>query len=185
MSFLPKEFPSLTTSRLLLRQIMPEDNRAVFSLFSDPIVMKYHNLDPFNTLEQADAFIQRVKDRFLQGEAVRWGITQPGQGAIIGTCGFTSILSSNHSGRIGYDLQQSSWHKGIMSEALGSILSFGFLALRLRRIEALVMLENRASNRTLNRLGFAEEGVLRDYGWWKGSYWSLRCFSLLNSDWNT
>ncbi len=184
MSLLPKELPSLSTSRLFLRQLRPKDNRDVFSLFSDPNVMKYHNLDLFTTLEQADAFIQRVTDQFSRGEAVRWGITQHKQGTIIGTCGFTSVLSSNRSGRIGYDLQQSSWHKGIMVEALTSTLSFGFTVLHLHSIEALVILENHASNRTLERLGFTEEGILRDYGYWKGEYWSLRCFSLLDSDWH-
>jgi [ribosomal protein S5]-alanine N-acetyltransferase len=183
MSLLPNEFPNLSTSRLLLRKIVSADNTAVYSLFSDPAVMQYHNLEPFTILEQADAFIQRVTDRFSRGEGVRWGITQPEQGTVIGTCGFTSITSSNHTGRIGYDLQQAFWHQGIMSEALASILTYGFTVLRLHRIEALVMLANGASSELLRRLGFNEEGILRDYDYWKGNYWSLRCFSLIAPEW--
>lgn len=164
MSLLPEQFTDLSTPRLLLRAITPSDNNAIFSLLSDPDVMRYHNLKPFATLEQADVFIQKVTDQFLRGEAIRWGITRHEHEPVIGTCGFTSILSSNLCGRIGYELQQLFWGNGIMSEALTAIISFGFTTLQLHRIEAFVMLGNVASDRTLTRLGFAEEGILRDYG---------------------
>jgi GNAT superfamily N-acetyltransferase len=51
-----------------------------------------------------------------------------------------------------------------------AIIHFGLTDLGLHRIEALVMLENSASMRTLRRLGFHEEGTLRDYGHWKGRF---------------
>lgn len=183
MPLLPKRFPNLSTPRLFLREIVLSDNHAIFSLFSNSNVMQYHNLEPFTMLQQADTFIRRVTERFSRAESIRWGITQHEQEYIIGTCGFTSILSGNLCGRIGYELQQSSWGNGMMSEALTSIISFGFTTLQLHRIEAFVMLGNVASDRTLMRLGFAEEGILRDYGYWKGRFWSLRCFSLLESEW--
>ncbi len=61
------------------------------------------------------------------------------------------------------------WHQGYMSEALRAMLAYGFETLELNRIEALVMPENEASAILLLRLGFSEEGVLREYAFFKGA----------------
>jgi len=44
------------------------------------------------------------------------------------------------------------------------------------------MLENTASVKLLQKLGFLEEGILRGYGYWKGQFHDLRIFSLLKKD---
>ncbi|NJP19736.1 MAG: GNAT family N-acetyltransferase, partial [Hydrococcus sp. CRU_1_1] len=60
--------------------------------------------------------------------------------------------------------------------------AWGFNFLELNRIEAMVMLENLASMKLLNKLGFSEEGILKEYGFWKGKFHDLRIFSLLKKD---
>jgi ribosomal-protein-alanine N-acetyltransferase len=69
-----------------------------------------------------------------------------------------------------------------MTEALHSVIAYGFDHLRLNRIEAWVMPENRASSRVLEKLGFSSEGVLRERGFWKGTYHDLEMFSLLKRE---
>lgn len=44
------------------------------------------------------------------------------------------------------------------------------------------MLENTASMKLLEKLGFAPEGVLREYGFWKGEFHDLNMFSLLKKE---
>ena len=83
---------------------------------------------------------------------------------------------------IGDDLGRDYWHQGYMSEALRAMLAYGFETLKLNRIEALVMPENEASATLLRRLGFSEEGVLREYAYFKGEYHDLRFFSLLRRE---
>ena len=34
----------------------------------------------------------------------------------------------------------------------------------------------------LRKVGFQEEGVLREWGFWKGGFRDVRCFSLLRND---
>jgi ribosomal-protein-alanine N-acetyltransferase len=46
-----------------------------------------------------------------------------------------------------------------------------------------VTVSNDRSARVLEKVGFEEEGVLRQRGFWKGEYRDLRLFSLLREDW--
>jgi ribosomal-protein-alanine N-acetyltransferase len=62
------------------------------------------------------------------------------------------------------------------------MIQYGFEGLGLNRIEAFVMPENLASMNALRKLGFREEGVLREYGFWKGQFVDLKCFSLLKRE---
>lgn len=71
-----------------------------------------------------------------------------------------------------------------MTEVLTVVLRVGFADLGLRRIEALVTPGNRRSRRLLERLGFQHEGVLRDYGYWRGRYWDQHLYSLLRPKWS-
>lgn len=52
------------------------------------------------------------------------------------------------------------------------------------RLEAFVLLDNERSSQVLNKLGFVEEGILREYGFWKERFWDMRCFSLLKREWS-
>jgi [ribosomal protein S5]-alanine N-acetyltransferase len=62
------------------------------------------------------------------------------------------------------------------------VVAYGFATLGLHRIEAGVLPGNDASVRVLAKLGFVEEGLLRDYLFLRGRFWSLRRFSLLRTD---
>ena len=55
-----------------------------------------------------------------------------------------------------------------MTEALTAVLDFGFARIGLNRIEAYVMPGNTASIRLLEKLGFANEGLLAQYENWGG-----------------
>jgi RimJ/RimL family protein N-acetyltransferase len=46
-------FPTLTTSRLVLREICVGDASDVFTLFSSPKVMEFYDADPYIDIEQA------------------------------------------------------------------------------------------------------------------------------------
>ncbi len=62
------------------------------------------------------------------------------------------------------------------------MVHYGFSALGLHRIEAGTLPENHASARVLEKLGFREEGTLRDYIHAKGRFRNVRWFGLLATD---
>jgi ribosomal-protein-alanine N-acetyltransferase len=61
-------------------------------------------------------------------------------------------------------------------------MGFGFRQMQLNRIEAQVHPENTASLKLVAGLGFVQEGLLREAGWWGGQAQDLLQFSLLRRE---
>ncbi|MNV75986.1 putative ribosomal N-acetyltransferase YdaF [compost metagenome] len=62
------------------------------------------------------------------------------------------------------------------------MLSFGFGTMGLNRIEALIDPRNDNSRRLIRRLGFMEEGLLREYQKTESGYVDLMMYSLLQNE---
>ncbi len=67
----------------------------------------------------------------------------------------------HHKAEVGYDLAHAFWGRGIASETLQAIISFSFKTLKLNRIYANTIADNRESVRLLERNGFKREGTRR------------------------
>lgn len=173
-------FPELETERLLLRQLQPEDAADLLRVFGDDEVTRYYDLYSYQSVDEAREMIDFFAESFELERGIRWGIARKQDNVIIGTCGY--VWLRRFRGEIGYELGRAHWRQGFMSEALDAILAFGFEALDLNRIEALVMLDNVASAGLLRGLGFEEEGVLREHDFFKERFHDMRCFSILRRD---
>jgi RimJ/RimL family protein N-acetyltransferase len=68
---------------------------------------------------------------------------------------------SRHDAAVGYWLGETFWDRGIMSEAVAAFTDWGFTALDLVRIDAVVYARNPASAWVLAKAGFEFEGRLR------------------------
>ncbi len=174
-------FPTLHTARLDLVEIQQQHLGDLFKLFSDTNVTRYYNLLPLANEQEAQKVIDWFGSRFAEKSGVRWGIAIKGHEHIIGTVGFNSY-SKNHRATIGYDLQTEHWNNGYITEALRTVLKFGFDELEINRVEAEVMPGNVNSEKVLGKLGFKNEGVLREWMLWNGKHYDMTMFSLLKSD---
>jgi len=83
---------------------------------------------------------------------------------------------------LGYWVRRSERNKGIAGEAANAALGHALAGLRLHRIEALVALENKASQRVVEKLGFVREGVAREAEYVDGRYLDHVQYSFLRSD---
>lgn len=175
-------FPTLETANLRLREIVPADAEAIFRVFADEEVTRYYDLEAFDNLDQARSHIGRQATRYQRGELIRWGICQRANDVVIGSVG-VGIYASSAQGGLGYELARPYWRRGIMSEALTMVIRFSFRTLNLNRLQALVMPGNEASAGLVRKLGFTQEGLLREYAFFKGRYQDLYCFSLLRREW--
>ena len=84
-------FPSLSTARLQLREIVASDAPALLAIHGDREAMKWFGTDPLADLEAAERVIAGFANmRTLPSPGVRWGIVHasPARGsALLGTCG--------------------------------------------------------------------------------------------------
>jgi ribosomal-protein-alanine N-acetyltransferase len=70
-----------------------------------------------------------------------------------------------------------------MTEALRAVIHNGFERMGLNRIDALVYVENVRSTRLMKRLGFKQEGLLRDYFYLDEKFHDHYLFALLQREW--
>lgn len=182
-------FPQLTTNRLLLRNFTKADAQAVFAIFSDARVTEFYDLDTFTLLEQAEQIVaSRMQSNAEPSSGqLRWAIClSSAPDTVIGSCGFHSCNSAFQSIEIGYELHPDYWGKGYALEAIRAMLDFCFtsnIPFHVNRVAATTDLDSHRSIALLRKLGFAEEGVLRQYGFWKGSFHDVRLFALLREQW--
>jgi ribosomal-protein-alanine N-acetyltransferase len=174
-------FPALETPRLVLRELRPDDAAAAFAFYADPDVVRYYD-SPLARVEQARQEIAHHRRRFETGEAIRWGIVVKGEGRVAGTCGYLARDTACRHAMLSYVLARRHWNKGLMTEALGAVVRFGFERYGLHRIEAQVAVPNRASLRVLQKLGFRQEGLLRERFFVDGRFHDEAMLSLLEGD---
>ena len=175
-------FPILKTPRLVLRDLRPSDDLALFEVFKDEEVTRYYDTDVFTDITQAQELITFLNTRYEKGTGIRWAITRQGEDQLIGTIGFNSWNKASQVGVIGYELAKPYWNQGIISEALQAMLDFGFSTDTVNRVEALVMPGNIASVRVLRKYNFQLEGLLREKGYWKGAFHDLEMYALLKRE---
>ncbi|WP_341501260.1 GNAT family N-acetyltransferase [Gallaecimonas sp. GXIMD4217] len=179
-------FPELATPRLRLTRLTADDAAGVFALFSDPAVVAYYDLEAFTDPAQAGELIAFFNARFDDGAGIRWAIRRKDDERLLGTCGFNSWSPRMKHAVIGYDLASHAWGQGYGSEAVRGIVRAAFAGLlpcgELNRIQADTVPGNVASERLLKNIGFQEEGLRRQCGYWKNAFHDLKCFGLLRSD---
>jgi [ribosomal protein S5]-alanine N-acetyltransferase len=175
-------FPLLETPRLLLRELSIDDTQAVFRIRSDYQVTRYNTGPAYERLEQAQDLIEAIRTGYADGTELRWGITLKPNPMVIGMCGFNYWVRHDCRASIGYDLAWAYWGQGIMSEAVGKMVDFGFQRMNLNRIEADADERNPASARVLEKIGFQLEGVQQEQFYEDGAFHNLRLFSLLRRE---
>lgn len=176
-------FPTLTTDRLHLRQIVPTDAEALFEIRSDREVMDFYGEEAHQSLEETSALIQNFQDVYNRREALFWGITFKGMDTVIGSCTLFAFDPNFHHAETGYELHRAFWQQGVMTEALSAVLTYGFRELGLHRIEAVTDLRNMRSKQLLLRLGFTYEGNLRQRFFFRDQFLDAHYFGLLEHEW--
>ena len=93
---------------------------------------------------------------------MKWGVAELETDQIIGTVTLFNFNLDNKRAEIGYGLDYNYWRKGYVTEALDALLSYAFDVLQLHRLEADVDPRNVGSIRTLEKMGFQREGLMRE-----------------------
>jgi ribosomal-protein-alanine N-acetyltransferase len=181
-------FPVLETNRLRLDELTNDDASSIFNLFSNNSVVKYYDLEMFTELSQASNLIQFFHDRFVENIGIRWAIRLKETNQLIGTCGFNTWNPKMKNAVIGYDLLPKFWGNGYTKEAVNRIIQSAFLGElqcgELNRIQGDTVPGNSASESLLLKVGFKEEGIRRQSGYWKNQFHDLKCFGLLKAEYS-
>lgn len=174
---------TLQTPRLLLRPLLEADAPALFDIFSDPRIMDYFSTPAWATIDMAHDKIARNQRGMASAEALSLGIFRVEDRQLLGTCDLFHLHAQCRRAEVGYGLAYAAWGQGYMHEALRALLDYGFNGLLLNRIEADIDPRNEASAKALKRLGFQQEGFLRERWIVGGETSDSALYGLLLSDW--
>lgn len=144
------------TERLLLRPGFPEDAAALAMAIGDERVVRNLAVVPWPySLRDAEAFLAAPRDPVLPSLL----IVERTSGAprLVGACG----LGRRPSGAVelGYWIARSDWGRGIATEACRALVDIAS-TLGLPSLEASHFLDNPASGRVLEKLGFKPTGIV-------------------------
>jgi RimJ/RimL family protein N-acetyltransferase len=145
--------------------------------------MRYWGSPAWTKIDQAVEMIERETKALEAGEHLRLGIERKADGEFIGACTLFSFHESSRRAEIGYILAQQCWGQGCMAESLSALVEYGFNHLNLNRIEADIDPRNERSAKILQRLGFIQEGLLRQRWIVSGEVSDTGLFGLLRADW--
>ena len=175
--------PTITADRIALRPLDEGDVRALFAIFSEPDVMRYWSSPPLEDISEASTLLAHIQDGFRRRALFQWGVARRAGARVLGTWTRFHPDLDNRRAELGYALGREHWGKGYMGEALTVLLNYSFGELNLHRLEADVDPRNASSIRTLERLGFRQEGYLRERWLVGGGIQDSLFYGLLGSEW--
>jgi ribosomal-protein-alanine N-acetyltransferase len=171
-----RQHSTLSSERLLLRPAREEDAADFLEYASDPECLKGLIWPGVSTLEEAKDCL-RKKEADPGFYVIEWR----GSGKCIGDISL-SIDAVNEKATVGYMLSRAEWGRGIMTEALRTLLIFCFCVLGLERVEAGHFLGNEASGRVMEKCGMRFEGIARHVLKVRGEFRDLARYAVLRED---
>lgn len=173
-------FPSLSTERLLLRELTLADAPAVMHLRSNPEVMQHINRPLALTLADAEAWISIVLETLQKSDGITWCICLKEESSVyVGNIGLWRIEKENYRAEIGYMLEPSLHGKGLMYEAVEAVVDYGFREMKLHSIEGCLDPRNIASAKLLEKAGFVKEAHFKENYYLRGSFADTVVYSIL------
>lgn len=142
----------IETDRLLLRKITLDDKENLLRLYSNPEVQKYTGEPLVESIEEIETAIRiRISDYKKYGYG-RWATFLKNEMQFVGWAGLAYLPEFDEID-LGYRFLPEFWGSGIATEASRAILSYGFDKLKLKKIIAIAMKENKASIKVMEKVG--------------------------------
>lgn len=141
---------------------MPHDATSFYQLNSNPDVMRLTGDALTGSVDDAREAISNYTDFDKIGFG-RWACILKESMQIIGFCGL-KYLSEFDEVDVGYRFLPEHWGHGLATEACLASLQFGFEMLDLPQIIGLVLPENLASIRVMEKAGMSQEATVETGG---------------------
>ena len=140
-----------------MREIKEDDVQGIFDLDSDPEVHQYLGKKPIASLEDAASTIEYIRNQYKKDDIGRWAVIEKQSNEFVGWSGLKyerEVREDMDYYDLGYRFRKKFWGKGYATESSLESLKYGFQVMGLKEIFAGAHIENIASNRVLQKVGF-------------------------------
>ena len=141
-----------------------EDYEDLYKIRFHPEVLKHIKRDIVKDKLEMKTFISERLEAVKNNNLCFWGISKINNPKLIGTICLWNFNESKTVAEVGYELHPEFHGKGLMSEAMKTVLNFGFSTLNIKSIEAFTSKHNKSSKSLLNKFGFSLEPNRKDEG---------------------
>jgi RimJ/RimL family protein N-acetyltransferase len=187
--YVAHHFDGITTARLHLRVMTPDDVDDVHSYMSDPKVCRYLLFEP----RSRGTVARKIAEWSTMGRLADVGDdlelaldllpAQTEARRVIGHLYFKLKSVDDLAAEIGWTLHPDFEGQGFATEAAESMLAYAFTELGLHRVIAELDPRNETSIALCRRLGMREEALFRDDLWLKGEWSDTGIWAILEEEW--
>jgi RimJ/RimL family protein N-acetyltransferase len=148
----------LETERLILCKWTEADCDALFEILREAEVVRYiADGKPFS-MKKVKEFLDWADAYESENGFCRWKVVERSSGAVVGSCGFARPHDTTEI-ELGYLFAQNAWGNGYATEIAEAATAYGFKKLGFREIIAMTDVENTASQKVLEKIGFTRRGI--------------------------
>jgi ribosomal-protein-serine acetyltransferase len=134
-----------------------------------------------STLEGTQSYIRQMLHQFAESGGMLTGIWY--QGRLIGSISLHSVNWADRKAEVGYWIDADWQGRGIVSRGCWTLVSYAFTHYHFNKVEIRSAAGNRKSRAVAERLGFRQDGVLRQNQFLNGRYVDIVVYSLLVGEW--
>ena len=174
----------LKGERITFGPVKKEYIESYLKCFNDPEITRYLSMfRPFTRMMEED-WIENLKNR---DDTIVFAIILPDENNVeklIGNCGLHAIDWKNRVAEVGITIGEKEYQsKGYGTEAMEILLEYGFKTVNLNRIQLRVYEFNSRAINSYNKIGFVNEGRMRQAIFINGEYHDVIFMSILQEEW--
>ena len=143
---------AITTPRLILRTFTEEDIDPMVRILGGKDVLRYFPRTDPPPRDRVQKMIVGLLKHWEEHGYGLWAVESRSTGDLMGRCGL-QILPETEEVEVDFILGRPFWGQGFATEAGRASLQYGFEQLRLERVIGIAHVENKASQRVLEKLG--------------------------------
>ena len=154
----------LETSRLLLREFVPQDADALEKVLGDPVAMQYYPA-AFDR-STVEGWIARNINRYQRDGHSLWAILLKSSGELVGDCGCAmQEVEGQNEIEIGYHVRRDLWGNGYATEAAQACMEYAFHQLGAKGVISMIRPEHQQSRRVAEKNGMTCRKIILWHGY--------------------
>lgn len=155
--------PMIKSERLILRPVTELDLTKIHLLNSNEEIARFNTSEIPESIEETKSIVENwiIENGNKNTQRFTFAIELKSDAQFIGLIGINLGKIKYKNAEVWFKFDTKFWGKGFATEALKEILNFGFIDLKLHRIEAGCAVENIGSIKVLEKVGMFREAHTR------------------------
>ena len=174
----------IKTKRLILRNYIIEDINNVHRLKSEPMVWCFSTNVASSKMEDSEIYLKGILNNYSKNNCAFQALFLKETGEYIGEAGILAHIMPNNRVVVGYNLLPEYWGNGYATEITKALVKYLFGIEKVERIEVLVADGNGASRKVLEKSGFMQEGLLRNFGYIHNRLINVYYYGIIRDDYS-